>query len=166
MKTLTIFRHAKSSWDDSDLTDFDRPLNPRGKRDAPEMGHRLKAAGIRPSLILTSPATRAWATARIVAHEIAYPIEFLQRERDLYNAGTNTLKSIICEQDDGFNSLMVIGHNPGLTDLVNELLPGTTNNLQTAAFVAMLIDVDTWDLDARQSAELIEYNFPKKTDSK
>ena len=161
MKTLTILRHAKSSWDFPDLTDHDRPLNKRGERDAPMMGERLKAAGIRPSLILGSSAVRAWRTARIVAKEINYPIEFLQKEPGIYHAGVNKLLDIISDQDDGFNSIMIVGHNPGFTDLANELVQGLTSNIPTAGFVSVMIDSDGWDLRARRSAELIEYDFPK-----
>jgi len=161
VKTLTILRHAKSSWDEPGLADFDRPLNGRGKRDAPVMGQRMKAAGIRPSLIVSSPAARAWSTAKIVAREMAYPVEFLQRERDLYHAGTETLLDVIARQDEGFNSIVIVAHNPGLTDLANKLVPGLTSNLPTAGFVSVLIDTDTWELRGRKSADLIEFNYPK-----
>jgi phosphohistidine phosphatase len=162
MKTLTIFRHAKSSWDHPELSDSDRPLNKRGKRDAPIMGERLKSAGVRPSLILSSPAVRAWKTARILAKAIAYPIEFLQREPGLYHAGVNRLLDIIAAQDEGFNSIVVIGHNPGLTDLAHELVPGVTANIPTAGFVSLLVDSDNWDLRVRDSVKLIKYDYPKK----
>jgi len=162
MKTITLLRHAKSSWDDTTLVDFDRPLNDRGRKNSPEMAQRLRSAGIRPSLILSSPAKRAWSTARIFAREISYPIEFLQRDRDLYHASLKQLFDVIAIQDEGFNSILVVGHNPGLTDLANELVPGLTTNLPTAAFVAALVDTDTWDLRGRRSADLIEYNYPKK----
>ncbi|MGI9205591.1 MAG: SixA phosphatase family protein [Woeseiaceae bacterium] len=162
MKTITLLRHAKSSWDDSTLVDFDRPLNDRGRKNSPEMAQRLRAAGIRPSLILSSPAKRAWSTARIFAREISYPLEFLQRDRDLYHAGLKQLFDVIATQDEGFNSILVVGHNPGLTDLANELVPGLTTNMPTAAFVATLVDTDTWDLRGRRSVDLIEYNYPKK----
>jgi phosphohistidine phosphatase len=162
MKTLTIFRHAKSSWNHPELSDHDRPLNKRGKHDGPVMGDRLKAAGIRPSLIIGSSAVRAWKTARIVARQIAYPIEFLQREPGLYHAGVNSLLDIIAAQDEGFKSIMVVGHNPGLTDLANELIPGLTTNIPTAGFVSILIDSDDWDLRTRNSAKLIEFDYPKK----
>mgnify|MGYP001817178143 FL=1 len=162
MKTLTIFRHAKSSWDFPDLTDHDRPLNKRGKRDAPIMGERLKESGIRPSLIVSSPAVRAWKTARTVAKQIGYPVEFLQREPGLYHAGVNKLLDIIAVQDDGFNNIVIVGHNPGLTDLANELVPGLTSNLPTAGFIAIRIDTDDWDLRTRQSADLLVYDYPKK----
>jgi phosphohistidine phosphatase len=162
MKTLTIFRHAKSSWDHPELSDSDRPLNKRGKRDAPIMGERLKSAGVRPSLILSSPAVRAWKTARILAKAIAYPIDFLQREPGLYHAGVNRLLDIIAAQDEGFNSIVVIGHNPGLTDLAHELVPGVTANIPTAGFVSLLVDSDNWDLRVRDSVKLIKYDYPKK----
>ena len=162
MKTLTIFRHAKSSWDNPDLSDHDRPLNKRGKRDAPVMGERLKAAGIRPSLIVSSPARRAWSTAKIVARAIAYPTEFLQREPGLYHAGVNRIFDVIAAQDDGFNSIMIVGHNPGLTDFANFLVPNLTGNIPTAGFVSVLVDSADWDLRIRQSAKLIVYDYPKK----
>jgi len=162
VKTLTILRHAKSSWDNPGLVDFDRPLNGRGKRDAPEMGKRMKAAGIRPSLIISSPAKRAWATAKLVAAEMAYPIEFLQREPDLYHAGTALLFDVIGRQDEGFNNLILVGHNPGLTELTNLLVPGLTSNVPTAGFVSVLVDTDTWELRGSKSVDLLEYNYPKK----
>jgi phosphohistidine phosphatase len=162
MKTITLLRHAKSSWDNTDLVDFDRPLNARGKKNAPDMAQRLKAAGIRPSLILSSPAKRAWSTAKIIATEITYPIEFLQRDRNLYHAGVNRLIHVLASQDEGFENIVLVAHNPGLTQLANELIPGLTTNLPTCGFVSVLVDVDTWDLRGRRSAELVEFNYPKK----
>ena len=162
MKTITIFRHAKSSWDQPNLNDHDRPLNKRGKRDAPIMGERMKNAGIRPSLILSSTAVRAWKTAKIIADQIAYPREFLQREPGLYHAGLNKLYDVIAAQDEGFNSITIVGHNPGLTDLANDLIPNVTDNLPTAGFIAVLVDSDDWDLRVQNSARLIEYDYPKK----
>lgn len=144
------------------MVDFDRPLNNRGERNAPQMAQRLKDVGIRPSLILSSPAVRAWSTAKIIAGEISYPIEFLQRDRDLYHAGAARLLKVIASQDEGFKNILVVAHNPGLTDLANELIPGVTNNIPTAGFVAAKVDTDSWDLAARRSAELIEYDYPKR----
>lgn len=162
MKTLTICRHAKSSWVTADIDDHDRPLNKRGERDAPIMGDLIKAAGIRPSLIISSTALRAWRTARIIAKQISYPIEFLQRESTLYHAGVNRLLELIAAQDEGFNNIMIIGHNPGLTDLASELIPGLTSNIPTSGFVSVLLDTDIWDLRTRNSCELIDYNYPNR----
>ena len=126
------------------------------------MGDRLKAAGIRPSLILSSSAERASKTARTVAKQISYPIEFLQREPSLYHAGMNKLLDIIAVQDEGFNSIIVVSHNPGLTDLANEFIPRLTSNIPTAGFVSIKIDTDDWNLRTRKSAELITYDYPKR----
>ncbi len=162
MKTLTIVRHAKSSWKDSSLGDGERPLNSRGERDAPIMAARIADAGIRPSLIVSSPALRAWTTARIIAQHISYPAEFLQREHQLYLASVNGLLDVVVAQDIGFNSLMLVGHNPGLTELVNFLSPGLTNNLPTAGVVSVTFDQDDWNLYERPETEVVLHEWPKK----
>ena len=163
MKTLTIVRHAKSSWQDRGLSDRERPLNKRGKRDAPMMGKRLVAAGVRPSLIISSPAVRAWSTAKVFAKELNYPIEFLQREEGLYLASLDNLLDIVATQDTGFHNLMLFAHNPGLTDFTNYLVPGLSSNLPTCGVVAVNIDCDDWMLYDRPKAELVAYDYPKKT---
>lgn len=162
MKILTIVRHAKSSWKDTSLSDRHRPLNGRGKRDAPVMGRRIHQHGIRPSLIIASPAVRAWTTAQVVADELNYPREFLQREPGLYLASLDQLLDIINAQDDGFNSLMLFGHNPGLTNLVNYVQPGLTHNLPTAGVVSVGLHRDDWNLHDRPKTELIAHDWPKK----
>ena len=163
MKTLTIVRHAKSSWKDSSLPDNKRPLNHRGERDAPEMGRRIQEHGIRPSLIVSSPAVRAWKTAKVIAQAISYPREFLQKEDRLYLASLDDILDVVVAQDNGFNNLMVVGHNPGLTDFVNFLVPGLTNNLPTAGVVSVQIDQDNWSLYERPATELLVHDWPKKS---
>ena len=165
MKTLTILRHAKSSWKDVSLADRDRPLNRRGKNDAPIMGRRIADAGIRPSLIVSSPAVRAWTTAKTVADEITYPREFLQREVSLYLASLNDLLDVVAAQDEGFNSLMIVGHNPGLTDFANFLSPGITGNLPTCGVVSVNIDQADWSLYEQPKTELVLHDYPKKHSS-
>ena len=162
MKNLTIVRHAKSSWKHPELRDRERPLNKRGKRDAPVMGQRIAEAGIRPSLIISSPAVRAWETAKEVARALNYPLEFLQREDDLYHASVNIILDVIAAQDNGFNNLMLFGHNPGLTDFANFLSPRLTSNLPTAGVVSVRIDRDNWNLHDRPETELIFHDWPKK----
>jgi phosphohistidine phosphatase len=161
MKILTLVRHAKSDWKDVSLSDKQRPLNRRGKRDAPEMGKRIARHGIRPSLIIASPAVRAWKTAKTIAAEISYPTEFLQREESLYLASLNDLLAAVAAQDNGFKSLMVVGHNPGMTDFANFLVPGLTNNLPTAGVVSVQIERDDWSLYEQPTCELIAYDYPK-----
>jgi phosphohistidine phosphatase len=162
MKTLTLVRHAKSSWQDSGLSDRERPLNERGERDAPMMGTRVVEAGIRPSQIISSPAVRAWATAKVFSKALNYPIEFLQREDGLYLASLDNLLDTIATQDPGFNNLMLFAHNPGLTDLANYLIPGLTNNLPTCGVVSVNIECDDWMLYDRPNIELVVYDYPKK----
>ncbi len=161
MKILTLIRHAKSSWDREGLTDRERPLNARGERDAPEMGRRVGEHDIRPSLIITSPAVRARTTAKIVAKELGYPIEFLQREDSLYMASLDDLLGVVAAQDNSFNSVMMFAHNPGLTEFANFLIPGITNNLPTAGVVSVQIDRDDWNLYQQPKAELLVYDYPK-----
>jgi phosphohistidine phosphatase len=162
MKTLTLLRHAKSSWSNPGLGDHERPLNPRGERDAPEMARRINEAGIRPSLIVSSPATRAWNTAKFLAKEISYPNEFLQRDNKLYGAGLDTLIRYLASQDSGFNSILMVGHNPGLTEFANYLVPDVTNNLPTAGVLSVQIDSDDWDLRDAKSITLELYDYPKR----
>lgn len=162
MKTLTLVRHAKSSWDYPELRDRDRPLNKRGERDAPVMGQRISAAGIRPSLIITSPAVRALTTAKTIAAEIDYPLEFLQREAGLYLASLDDFLAIVAAQDAGFNNIMVVGHNPGLTAFANFLSPSLTSNVPTSGVVCVNVDRENWDLRDRPVTELVLYDYPKK----
>lgn len=162
MKILTIVRHAKSSWKDTTLRDRERPLNKRGKRDAPEMGRRIHAHGIRPSLIVSSPALRAWTTAKAVAEAINYPREFLQKEDGLYLGSVDRIRDVIVAQDNGFNNLMLFGHNPGFTDFANFLVPGLTHNLPTAGVVCVEIDQDDWNLYERPATKLLVHDWPKK----
>lgn len=163
MKILTLVRHAKSSWKDTGLRDRDRPLNKRGQRDAPIMGKRLHDHGIRPSLIVSSPAKRAWTTAKIFAKELSYPLEFLQRDDNLYLASVDRILDVVVSQDEGFNSLMIVGHNPGFTDFANFLSPSLTYNLPTAGVVSVSIDQDHWNLYEQPRTELLVHDWPKKT---
>jgi phosphohistidine phosphatase len=162
MKTLTILRHGKSSWSDNGLSDHERPLSRRGERDTPRMGARINEAGIRPSLIMSSPAVRAWTTAKIVAKAISYPVEFLHRENDLYLAGVDRLLSLLSQQDNAFNSIMIVGHNPGLTEFANYLLPEVTDNIPTCGIIALNIETKDWELRERKKAHLLLHDYPKK----
>jgi len=126
------------------------------------MARRINEAGIRPSLIVSSPATRAWNTAKFVAKEIAYPNEFLQRDNKLYGASLDTLISFLAKQDAGFNSILMVGHNPGLTAFANYLVPNVTSNLPTAGLVSVKFDSDDWDLRDTKSISLALYDYPKR----
>ena len=159
---LTLFRHAKSSWSNPGLADHDRPLSKRGKRDAPMMGERLAARRARPSAILSSTAKRALTTARRVAEALDYPLEEIRSSRRLYFAGTHEILQFIMEQPAEWPDIIVVGHNPGFTDLANLLLPELRlDNLVTAGCVAMDFPTDDWSEIAQVRAELLYWDYPR-----
>lgn len=162
MRRLTLVRHAKSSWLDETIADHERPLAERGERDAPRMGERLRSQNVRPTLILTSSAKRALATAELIARAIGYPQDALQIEPDLYLADPETILGVIGAQDDTIRDLMVIGHNPGMTDLVGLLLPDLRlDNLPTTAVVAIDSTADHWSEIGSRNTTLAYYDYPK-----
>src|SRR5690606_16808146 len=121
MKTLYVIRHAKSSWENPLLADIDRPLNDRGKRDAPRMGKRLQERAVVPNLMLSSPAKRALSTCKRIAEILGYGVDKIKTERKLYHADEDDLLNIIKGLNDKCQVVMIFGHNPGLTDFVNLL---------------------------------------------
>lgn len=161
MKRLTLLRHAKSSWSDERLPDVERPLNARGNRDAPLMGARLKARGEFPSLILSSHAVRAKATARLVAEALG-SLERIRLERTLYHADPAALLHIASGLDDGLEHVVLVAHNPGLTDFANRLLPDLgLANLPTAGIVAVDLATAHWAEVGSCPATLVYVDAPK-----
>ncbi|MBL8200684.1 MAG: histidine phosphatase family protein [Chromatiales bacterium] len=161
-RQLTLLRHAKSSWDDAGVKDRDRPLNERGERDAPLMGRRLRDRGARPTLILTSPAVRARRTAQIIAREIGYPQEFLQREEELYLASPEEIIAVIARQDSSYRDLIVCGHNPGLTELANRLTGAGIDNVPTTGVVVIGLDLPSWAGLEGAEGELLLFDYPRR----
>jgi phosphohistidine phosphatase len=162
MKRLTLVRHAKSSWAAPASPDRERVLADRGERDARKMGRRLVARKARPSLIVSSPAIRAHATAKSIASALSYPLEFLQLEDPLYLAAPDEIMDVVRNQRDDFSDLMLVGHNPGLTDLVNRLLPDMQlDNLPTAGIVAIESDAPSWAAFTDHPIRLAFYDYPK-----
>jgi phosphohistidine phosphatase len=161
MKRVTLLRHAKARSDDASLQDRERPLNERGERDAPMMGRRLRAAGARPSLVVSSPALRALQTARLVAEQIGYPQEFIQREADLYLATPKEILQVLARQDNAFNDILVCGHNPGLLELANQLTDAGMMNLPTCGLVVIEADITEWER-LKRGGILLRLDFPKQ----
>lgn len=161
MKTLILVRHAKSSWKDASLADRDRPLNKRGKRDAPEMGRRLAARGGAPDLIVSSPATRALATARIIAAAVGYPADRIREDERLYLANPAELLEAIRDLEDGYERVFVLGHNPGLTELVNGLSEPAVDNVPTCGVVELRLMVDRWADLSRDTVQRASIDTPK-----
>lgn len=160
MKKVYIIRHAKSGWKDLMLNDFDRPLNKRGKKDAPFMGKLLKEKGIFPDAILSSPAKRAKSTAQIIAKEINFKKPIIY-DRNIFEATAPTLKSVIKSLDDKYDSVFMFGHNPGLNSLVESLVD-FDENIPTSAVVEIEFDTDKWNKIKSKNAKLISFEYPKK----
>jgi phosphohistidine phosphatase len=162
MKTLILVRHAKSSWENKNVTDFERPLNDRGKRDAPFIADILKKKEIEVNLILSSPATRALTTAQIFAKELGISEKDIIANKSIYEAGRKELLKILQETDDSINNLMLFGHNPGLTYLSNYLCDFETDNLPTCGVISMQLDFDSWKYLGNKSCTFKFLEFPKK----
>jgi phosphohistidine phosphatase len=149
MKTLLLLRHAKSSWDDSTLRDFDRPLADRGRRDAPRIGKALKKQGPPPNLIISSPAARARETIEAVVKAAGLAIT-PQFDEGIYGATSAELMKLIRRLPDSSNCAMLVGHNPTFEDLVSRLT-GTQERMPTAALACIEFQVDRWaDLEDGQ----------------
>ncbi|MFK8012211.1 MAG: histidine phosphatase family protein [Marinicellaceae bacterium] len=165
MKYLLIMRHAKSSWKDASLSDHDRPLNKRGKRTAPIMAQRLSRKSIQPQHIISSTAKRAWDTACIVTNAIEYPTKKIESRRKLFHAWPDEILKITSDCDDSINQLMLVGHNPGMTMLANQLLNSNHfDNIPTAGLVTLSIEINNWQellMLKPGKSELVDYDYPK-----
>lgn len=146
MKNLTIVRHAESALQDAQYLDKNRPLTKNGRNDALLISQRIRDAGIKPSKILSSSATRAWETALIIAKTIKYSENLLTKDDRLYLADIHNLVCIIEEQNEDVNNLMIIGHNPGFIELINLLSIKKIANLPTSGAVSLNINTDDWGL--------------------
>ena len=163
MKQLYLVRHAKSSWSDGQLADFDRPLNSRGKQDAPNMGKHLKTRrGVTLDLVLCSPAKRAKATARRLLREIQYPIEQVVWEDIIYSGNATDLLTLISDIDYHFKSVMVIGHNPYISDMVRFLSKEDIEDMPTCGVFGLAFEVDTWSAIKNERGLKLFYDVPKK----
>jgi phosphohistidine phosphatase len=142
MKRLIILRHAKSSWNQPELADFDRPLNKRGRRDAPRMGKLIAELGFVPDIIISSSAKRARDTINLAANAFDYDGEIILT-RDLYAASPDSYFHVLCKLTDDIESALVVGHNPGLEDLFEEITGGY-ERLPTAALAVIDLDIPNW----------------------
>ena len=161
MKVIYLVRHAKSSWKDHRLTDFNRPLNKRGKKDAPLMGEKLKEKHIKPDSILSSPANRAKKTVLAIAEKIFYPTQKIVFKEDLYEASEITILNHIKKLDEKLDSIMVFAHNPGLTQLNNLISVNYIDNIPTCGIVALECD-KKWIEVSKNSCRLLFFEYPKK----
>jgi phosphohistidine phosphatase len=172
MKTLGLFRHAKSDWHDRRLRDFDRPLNDRGRKGAALMGKHIISHGIRWQRIISSPAVRAAETIELAgeAAERTFPINW---DRRIYLASSATLLDLLREADDAADSILMIGHNPGLEDVIFDLVPDDGSSplrdlveekFPTATYAVLEMDIDRWADIKDGTARLVHMMRPRDLD--
>ena len=161
MKTLIIVRHAKSSWDETGLEDRERPLNERGKKDAPRMAKRLKDKDLKIDLFVTSPAKRARRTAKCFADIYDVSKKEMVQEEKLYGAAVETIYEVVAALPDKHNTVALFGHNPGLTDFVNTLTTVHVDNMPTSAVFAVSADTDKWADFKEAEKSFLFFDYPK-----
>jgi len=162
MKMLYVIRHAKSSWDNPLLNDFDRPLSERGERDAPNMGKRLKEKDLVANLFLSSPAKRALKTAEKIANVLNYSIDKIKTDGNLYHAEDEEILHIVKHISDKHNVVLIFGHNPGLTDFVNNLTDAIIKNIPTCGIVACKLNIESWKQADWGKAHVEFFDYPRK----
>ena len=161
MKQLLLIRHAKSSWANSGQDDFERPLNDRGKRDAPLMAEKLIEKNYRPDALISSTAVRALATATYFAEIMDFKKKDIIQVPELYHAPPKIFKEVIQALPDGLSTVAIFAHNPGITEMANELTNIQIDNLPTCGMFGVEADVKSWKsfLDAEKS--FLFFYYPK-----
>lgn len=160
MKKLYLVRHAKSDWSNPSLDDFDRPLNQRGKKNAPFMGKILKKKKIKPDLIISSPAYRARETARKIAKKIRYLDEIMYNEH-LYEASLKEILEIVTFIEDEYDEVFIVGHNPSLNMLAFYLID-FNENIPTTGILEIEFNSQTWREISKKNAKFVSFEYPKK----
>jgi phosphohistidine phosphatase len=162
MKTLFLIRHAKSSRDAPAMPDKDRPLNDRGKRDAPNMGERLAKRDVKPDLILSSPAMRALTTAEIIAKKLDYKRKDIVVDDRLYAGEADGLLNVIHKLDDKLERVMLFGHNPELTELAHRL-SSEIARMPTCAVAEFTFATRSWSNIGKAKLAKVALDYPKKS---
>jgi|SRR6478609_1692154 len=161
MKILYLVRHAKSSWSNLELSDFERPLNDRGKKDAPAMAKRMKEREIHIDHMITSPAKRALTTCQEFCKVLKLAEIYYTTEKKLYHADTDTLFESVRYLNDNFQSVMLFGHNPGITEFANLLFKANIENMPTASVVAGTLAIHSWEEIKSGCGTLEFFDFPR-----
>jgi len=161
-KTLFLLRHAKSSWNDPSLDDINRPLNKRGNRDAPEMGRRLAEYVVKPEIIVSSPALRAFKTAEKAAEGLGLEKKGIRIDERVYSWDSDAVLNVINSLDDKYKSAMIVFHNPAITDLVNELSGARIDNVPTCGLATVSFDTEKWTGIKKGNGKLLNFDYPKK----
>ncbi len=162
MKKIYLIRHAKSSWSDATLDDFSRTLNSRGKEDVLFMGERLKKYHVSPSLIYTSPAKRAFKTARELARAIDYDKKEIVCVEALYESSYEAYRDLICQTSDKHTSVFIVAHNPTITEVGERLSGAILTHLPTCAIVCIAFEVESFKDIKEESGHILFFDYPKK----
>jgi phosphohistidine phosphatase len=163
MKQLILIRHAKSDWGNASLSDFDRPLNERGKNDAPVMAHRLLDKNIFIDAFISSPAKRANKTAGIFAKEYKRDKDEIIFRDELYAAPSTIFYDVIATADDKFKCIAIFSHNPGLTDFANLLTDTRIDNIPTCGIFAIKAECEKWKNFKEAKKEFWFFDYPKNS---
>lgn len=161
MKELILVRHAKSSWADVSLADFDRPLNERGKKDAPMMAQKLFSRGVRPQLFVSSPSKRTRSTCKFFLHTFDKKMSDVLFLDHLYDADSSEMMKIVKNLPEPFSSIIMFTHNTGLTDFVNELTNVHVDNVPTCGVFGVKIETDTWKNFPKAHKKFWFFDYPK-----
>ena len=164
MRTIYLCRHAKSSWADPGQDDFDRPLNERGERDAPEMAKRLKQRGEVVDLIVTSNAARALSTARAYAAELGLAKDRFVQEPRLYHATPQSIARVVSEVPDTARHVMLFGHNPGFSEAVGYFCGDDVGDMPTSGIVRIDMVANEWKETGRDLGTLVWFDYPKRSE--
>mgnify|MGYP000682784744 CR=1 FL=1 len=162
MRTLYLIRHAKSSWDNPGLRDINRPLNERGLRDAPQMAQLLVKKGLRPDLLVSSPAKRALTTALIFAEVFGIADEAVIRNQDIYEADPRDILLVVSRLPATAHTVLLFGHNPTFTDLANRFSSYAIDNVPTCGIVQIESDAASWDHFDEANSEVKALFVPKE----
>jgi phosphohistidine phosphatase len=166
MKKLYLIRHAKSSWDNVEMNDFDRPLNERGEKDAPHMAKVLKHRDAVPDRMITSPANRALSTCRAFAKVLDFEKKKIITEQKLYHANPDAILKVLSslpEHKDKEDAVFLFGHNPGITEFANDLLNISIDNIPTCGIVSATLAINQWKDISFGCGKMDSFDYPKKT---
>ncbi len=162
MKRLILIRHAKSSRDNPEQDDFERPLNSRGLNDAPMMAERFLAKGILPDLIISSPALRSKATAEFFAEVLGIEKKKIHTDKHFYERGAKYISKTIREMNNSVTSLMIFAHNPDVTSLASYYTGEYFSSVPTCGMVCIEFDIDDWKKVEDENGAVVFYEFPKQ----
>lgn len=161
MKTLYLIRHAKAAYEEPSISDFDRPLTEKGVQQANAMAEELKTQGVKPSLIVSSPAVRALTTAQIMADTLKYSHKKIKTDEQIYSGGVEDLIEIIKHTEQNVDTLLLFGHNPNLTWLTHYLCEKSHMNIPTCGIVAIAFKkTKSWNKLTEDEGELLHFIHP------